>query len=194
MVVPIRFRFTALAVATALTLAACGGGDTASAPTVPSVGDTTVDADGPTGDATPVDPDEAFDAYTDCMRDNGIEMPESSDIAGGVVEFEATALDPETFDDAQAACGEILTDAFGEFELSPEEEAEQRDMALAFARCMRDEGIDWPDPGTENAAIIEFGDTSVDQEAFDEALQTCNEATFGGSTGEGGVVFVGPRP
>ena len=59
--------------------------------------------------------------------------------------------DSEAFEAAHEECSPILEDAFGEpEEMSPEEEAEMRDNALAFAKCMREHGIDMPDP--------EFGD------------------------------------
>jgi hypothetical protein len=48
------------------------------------------------------------------------------------------------------------------------------DWQLAFASCMRDEGVDLPDPGKDGSgAAISLGD--ADPEAFTAASKTCTD-------------------
>ncbi len=186
-----RTPIAALLAAILLLAAACGSGadssadagDTAELPTLQSETepesatnggeDTSTDADD-----EPVDPEIAMAEYERCLADAGIELPEAStDGDAMVLEFEADENaeggfdDPEAFDEAFAKCDELLTDAFGEFEMTPEEEAEMADQMLEMQRCLADLGFD-----------IDFGDgtgafeldQSIDFEEFDAAMQECS--------------------
>ena len=88
--------------------------------------------------------------------------------------------DDEGFQEAQEACQPILEDAMGEIELDPEQEAEMREQLLEFAECMRDHGIDMPDPVfgedgrvTMSAEAGERFEPGVDDEAFEAASEEC---------------------
>ena len=87
--------------------------------------------------------------FAECMRDHGVDMPDpqfdGDGGGGGMIEMTADP-DDEGFEEAQEACQPILEDAMGEIELDPEQEAEMREQLLEFAECMRDHGIDMPDP------------------------------------------------
>ncbi len=132
-------------------LAACGGDGGGSGAEVASLGtdepaDDSTDATTPA--STPTDPEEAMLAYTECMRDHGIDMPDPEPVGGGEGGMIALEADPEdaTFQDAQAACEHIMEDAVRNIDIDPEEEAEMRQQLLDFSQCMRDHGIDMPDP------------------------------------------------
>lgn len=173
-----------------LVLAACGG--TSAEPTTPTLPSLTEDAGDDAAATTTtteaVDPEEAFQEYEACMRDHGIELPDMSD--GGAVDIvEGGDLDFEAFEAAGAECDPILEAAFGEFELSPEQEAEMMDQQLAFAQCMRDSGIDWPDPSSDGSMMIELGD-DMDPETVNAAMEVCAPEMFDGSGG----VIVGETP
>ena len=189
-----RPRLLILAGALLLVLAACGG-DTAAttAPTLPTLSDETADASTEATTTTEaVDPEEAFQEYTQCMREHGIEMPDPSTDSGGVIEIEADGgdLDFSAFDEAAAECDPILEAAFGEFALSPEQEAEMMDQELALAQCMRAEGIDWPDPTGDMNVMIDLGE-DVDPDTLDAALNKCSKEAFGET---GGLVIGGETP
>ncbi|MEW5991123.1 MAG: hypothetical protein AB1736_07215 [Chloroflexota bacterium] len=107
------------------------------------------------GDATPapsVDPEEAALAFAECMRDHGIDMPDPQIDSNGNMRVTIGAggnigeIDRETMEAAQEACRELLPGAGlarpGGRELTPEDE----ERILAFAECMREHGIDVPDP------------------------------------------------
>lgn len=149
-----------------LLLAACGSSGRAD-DGVASLGDEptatgdTADqaAVSPTGE---VDPEEALLAYTDCMRANGIDMPDPQfDEDGNLLPFSMGVVDggddgaeqqfvgpgpnSEEFEAAQEECGDLLE---GVTLPSPSDEdmAAMEEAAYEFAQCMRDEGIDMPDP------------------------------------------------
>jgi hypothetical protein len=67
----------------------------------------------------------------------------------------------------------------GEIELDPEQEAEMREQLLEFAECMRDHGIDMPDPVFEDNGRVtmsaEAGERFEpgDDEAFEAASEEC---------------------
>lgn len=179
-------RLLALLGAILLGLAACGGSSGATAPTLASLSDNS--ADGPAATTTTnvvADPEMAFQEYAACMRQHGIDMPDpETSGSGGVISIGGEGFDLEAMDEAAAACDPILEGAFGEFELSPEQEAEVRDQELAFARCMRDNGVDWPDPTGDfgsGSIAIDIGD--ADPETMNAAMDTCSAEVFGDSGG-----------
>ena len=186
-----RFHRLALSWAMFLALGACGGAaaDTA-APTLASLEETSSDAAAAATTTAPIDPEVAFQEFAACMREHGIDVPDPEDGEGGFViggavpgdggsVGEALGPDAEAFDEANKACGTILEDAFGEFELTPETEAEGRDQQLAFAQCMRDNGVeDWPDPSGDGPIAIELG-PDVDPETLNTATDTCAGQVFG---------------
>jgi hypothetical protein len=108
-------------------------------------------------------PEEAQLAFAKCMREHGVDMPDPKPAAGGGpsrVEFRARAGEggPRRFDAAQKACQKYMRAAAPE--LSPEQEQEIRDSALKFARCMRANGVDMPDPTFEEGGgvLIRIGE------------------------------------
>ena len=173
-----------------LVLAACDGvAANNTTPTLPTLNEATTDeASATTSTTEAVDPEVAFQEYAACMQEHGIEMPDpqtDGDSVGIVVEGD---FDPEAFEEATVECDPILEDAFGEFEMTPEMEAEMRDQELAFARCMRDNGVEeWPDPGTDSGNMIELGD-DADPEKVDAAIEACSQEIFGDL---GGVIVGG---
>jgi hypothetical protein len=146
----------------------------------------------PTPTAGSEDPEEALLAFTECMRENGIDMPDpvfrridgSGGDGGGVAEAqpgEALPFDPNSdeFQAAQDACQHHL-EGLGPLEpgdaprLSPEEE----EAFLAFAECMREHGIDMPDPGNGGFVIRPGSDADVvdpRSEEFQAAEAACRE-------------------
>ena len=97
-------------------------------------------------------------AYAQCMRDHGVDMKDPTFDANGRPQFNggggtgggffgrgANADDP-TFQKAQQACRSNLQGLQGQFNLDPQQQAELRKNLLAFAQCMRDNGVDMQDP------------------------------------------------
>lgn len=173
-----------------LVLTACAGNsEDTTTPTLPTLTEENAAAAEVTTTTEAVDPEEAFQDYAACMQEHGIEMPEPGS-SGGAIEVGGEDFDIESFDEAAAECDPILEAAFGEFELSPEQQAEMMDQELALAQCMRDNGIDWPDPSGDGNITIELGD-DVDPEAVNAAMEVCMKDAFGDL---GGLVVGGGTP
>ena len=150
-------------------------------------------------DKQKTNPEDAMLAFARCMREQGIDMadPDTSGGGGGVVTFSAGAategrrLEPESdkFAKANDACKELLGDA-GPMNMAPEQQQEMQDQALAFSRCMREQGINMPDPtfGGKGEMTMKIGpDDGLDPEdpKFQDAQQACGSA-FGPGGGKGG--------
>ena len=153
-------------VAAARPAEAGGDGDTPEVASLDTAttADTDPDVDG--DDVAAARPRRGMLAYTECMREHGIDMPDPQPAgAGGEGGAIALEVDPssEEFEAAQAACEPIMEDAFGEMEIDPEREAEMREQMLAFAECMREHGIDMPDPvfGEGGRVEISAGEASA---------------------------------
>ena len=182
----IRMGLAVLAIAT---LAACSGA-AANPSGVASLGSQSPD---PAESAEPeasMDPEEAALAFAECMREHGVDMPDPQ--VGGNGEFRVTvnggpgSLDMEEMQAAQEACQDLMPGPLGE----PRElTAEEKDAMLGFAQCMRDNGIDMPDPefGSGGGAMMMIGgpDSDVDPGSpeFQAAMETCQpelgEGAFG---------------
>ena len=181
-------RLMILFAATA-TLAACGSAaandrevaslsTAAAADVTTGTGDTSGDA---TGTTAVVDPTEAPLKFAQCMREHGIDMPDPTVGVAGEVSVQiggppggpndpGDAPDPKELDEANKACQHFMEEASKSFDPpSAEDQKKMQDSALAFAKCMRDHGIDMPDP------------------QFSDGFKAANEAC-GGPDGGGFVV------
>ncbi len=85
--------------------------------------------------------------YARCMRENGVDMPDPKIRDGGITMTGPKGGDvaPSKMDKADKACRKYL-EAVKPPEMSEEEQKQFREAALANARCMREHGIDFPDP------------------------------------------------
>jgi hypothetical protein len=145
-------------------------------------------------------PEDAMLAFARCMRDHGIDMPDpDTSGGGGVVKFggigtdgQKIDADMQKFQDADAACKGLLGDA-GPQNMSPKQQQEMQDQALAFSRCMREHGVNMPDPtfGSGGEMQMKLGsDSGVDPSdpKFEAAQQACGSA-FGPKGAKGGATF-----
>src|SRR5215510_3414860 len=194
-------RILLLSFAAIALFAACSGAN--AAPSVASLDDpaASTDPDASPSPSAPTDPLEAFLAYAACMRDHGVDMPdpEVKDDGGGKFSVGFSAGGPaggpdkDEFAAADAACRPLLKNALVDGrapQLSPEDEQKMLD----FARCMREHGVDMPDPG-ENGMLFQVGgpnDDSFDREAFEAAQEACQDLLPGRIGGDGPGLQVGP--
>jgi hypothetical protein len=154
----------------ALALAACGGEDEA-----------------PAADRE----QQALDAqlaYAKCMREQGIDMPDPKPAGeGGITMIAPKDASPEKMQRADAACRKHLKDLEPP-KLSEEQQREFQEAALRHARCMREHGIDMPDPtfGDDGGARIRLGKGSgidPNEPDFKKAQEACRgELPRGGAT------------
>jgi hypothetical protein len=185
-------------------LAACGGGGS-DEDGVATLDDGTAgsddggttdddDAGGGRGGLGEMSPEfeDAMLEFAECMRDQGMDFPDPQSDGGGLVimgggagagEGPPSEVDMEEFEAADEACRHILEAVEGEMPRpDPEQEAEMRDAALAFSECMREHGVDFPDPQfDENGGMsMQIGDPEergIDPSDpdFQEAQEECGQ-------------------
>jgi hypothetical protein len=173
-------RWIALFVVAAGLLAACANGSDDDG--VASLG-----GDGATGatgtSGSNEDPEEALQAFAECMREHGVEdFPDPQIGEDGGLQIAPPAggpgdADRETQDAAIEACQDLLPQDLGPGEEGPsaEDQAALEDAMLAYAQCMRDHGIDFPDPEFSGGGVIQQGgNVDPSDPAFQDADQACN--------------------
>jgi hypothetical protein len=127
--------------------------------------------------------------YARCMRENGVDMPDPKFRKGGMTMTGPKGVAPGKVDKADKACRKYL-EAVKPPEMSEEQQKEFRTAALANARCMREHGIDMPDPtfGPDGGAQVRIGPGSgIDPESakFKAAQKACESTMPKPPDGEG---------
>jgi hypothetical protein len=189
----------AAAAAVALLAAGCGGSAGAEADGVATAGGSkgTGSADATAAGKEQTDPQQAGLDFARCMREHGVDMPDPQISADGgettirvgpppgSVDGDAaaggTAGPPPGFEEADKACRHFLDDLVQDKAgpMGPE----AQDRMLKFTQCMRDHGVDMPDPdfsggGGGFRAKIGPGGVDPSSETFKEAQKACG-ALFG---------------
>lgn len=151
--------------------------------------------------------EDAMLEFTECMRENGVDMPDPTfdgegsgpviarrvesdgdggDVTGAVNGVPFDVADGADFEKANEACQPLLDEAMKDApKPSAEEMAEMQDRMLEFAACMREHGVDLPDPtfeGEGGGMRVEMGGGAggggavrPDDEKFQEANEACAE-------------------
>jgi hypothetical protein len=180
-----------LSAAIALSAAACDAIETtAEVATLETVSDEPPSVGGVPEVSSEEEAEEALLAFTECLREEGIQVEDPSvGVEGGlgiIAEGPAGEMDFEAFDAAQEVCLVHLEGVTLGFDQVDQTEFE--DQLLAFATCMRDNGIDMDDPDLsgfepggdgEPGVIDPFGDVDPTDPAFQSALEACEEHLSG---------------
>ncbi|MDP8975873.1 MAG: hypothetical protein M3N28_05835 [Actinomycetota bacterium] len=128
------------------------------------------------------DPEKAMLDFARCMREHGVDMPDPKSGEGGTFRFEAPqggmqAPDEPKFMEADKACRHLMGDA-GSPQLSPEDQKQVQDAMLAFARCMRERGVEVPDPQPSGGIVAKVGQGVDPRSAeFQAAEKECRKHT-----------------
>jgi hypothetical protein len=162
----------------ALALGACGGTPDGDRVASLSGAGATSTTNGTGKAAADKDPQQAALDFARCMRQHGIEMPDPEVDDRGRVKMRIGAgasgsrPDPKKLEAAQQACGNLLGGGDGDRQIDPAE----RDAMVAFARCMRQHGIDMPDPTGDGLVMRRDGERGPDPESeeFQAAERACD--------------------
>jgi hypothetical protein len=137
-----------------------------------------------------VDPQAAMLAFTQCMRQHGVNVP---DPAGGQAHITVTLPNTQgsAFQSAQKACQKYLPKLGGNGSATPD--PARTEQFLKFAQCMRAHGINMPDPQTSNGGFALSAGGPGDKidpnsAAFKSAQSACQKYLPGkpvGSSGQG---------
>lgn len=167
--------------AMALVLGACSGGGGEDG--VATLGGGQDDTSGATGSS--VDAEDALAEFAECMRENGIEdfpdpqVDENGAIViggpGGGGSGPPDDADLEEIQQAMQACQDLLPQGLGPGEISEEDQAALQDAFLEYAQCMRDNGIDMPDPDFSEGGAFAIGGEGfdLDDPEFQAADEVC---------------------
>jgi hypothetical protein len=180
-----------------LVLTACSANS--GTPSVASLESRSEDVVSDTGssDSDPVaDAEEAMLAFTQCLRDEGIDIDDPTVDSDGnlqlapiefAVEGGDAGADPELshFDDLIAPCQELLAGMVTTG--SNNHATEFEDAMLEYAQCMRTNGVDMPDPDfSSGGGIVDLGMIDGDSAAFAHADEQCRDLlSLLGSVGAG---------
>jgi hypothetical protein len=159
------------AVAVALGLAACGGsaGSGASAANADSKAET------------------ARIRLQQCLRENGLDVPDNPGTGGTRLRIDATKARA-----AMQKCRKYQQAAFGT--ITPQQRQEFRDAFTKFSACMRQHGVDVPEPGSgPRTAPPGGGGPRFDRASptAQAALKACQDKLPKGGRG-GGLRFAAP--
>ena len=171
-----RPTVVALGLGLAVVLAACGGspgGDRVAS--LSGAGATTTTG---ASDAPAKDPQQRALDFARCMRAHGVDMPDPEVDDQGRIKLRIGAggagkrPDPKKLEAAQKACGSLIGGGDGDRQIDPAE----RDAMVAFARCMREHGIDMPDPTGDGLVVRRDGAGGPDPESaeFQAAEKACD--------------------
>ena len=184
-------RLAALAVTVVLMVAGCGGSGDGTGIASLEGGSDDPTATTATADTTAVDPEQAMLDFAQCMRDQGIDMADPTTDENGNFQMmrpsgggEGGEFDPadrEAMQAAREACSEYLEGLAQQFDRP--DMTEMQDLMLEYAACMRENGVDMPDPDFADSADspgqgpgARLGFTSGDYDPDDPVFQAANEA------------------
>ncbi|SDT43549.1 hypothetical protein [Jiangella sp. DSM 45060] len=158
-------------------LTACGsddGGDDDVSAAGTGGGGSTSDGGGGSGGVT--DPEQAELDFYACMRENGVDMPDPDPGQPGV----QLQLPPGS-EAAMEECRSLLPNGGEMQETSPDDLESLR----AFTECMRENGVDMPDPAADGRLTMPAG---VDPQSaeFQAAMTTCQPEL------DGAPIRIGP--
>jgi hypothetical protein len=209
-------RAASLAVAMIAAVAACGGASSGDDDAVVSLADPSASPDTPGFSSAPqasVDPEEAMLAFQACMKDHGIDLQvatvtggpvgpgapvqgggSNDGAAGEPVQPGTGPLNPEVLKEAEAACRHLLP-ASGMGDAGATIDPALADQLVEFAQCMRDHGVDFPDPQItiDGGAITAIGggvEIDPTSQVFQDAQAAC-AAKLPGPVPAGGATSTG---
>lgn len=148
----------------AFAVAACGGGGAEERPGVATLRTAAPDVAASAEPGMETDGRQALIDYAQCMREEGVDYPDPRFdgegrilIAQSAAELMALDLESPAYITARDACTERMG---GLAQLiDPEQQAQLRDSLVGFAGCMRENGVEIPDPrmGPDGMPIL-FGE------------------------------------
>jgi hypothetical protein len=179
-------RFIGAVLALAVLAAACGGSSGADNDGVASASGNKKAK----SESKSRDPQQAGLDFARCMREHGVDVPDPQPGEGGLIRIgpgpEGGGGGPveqpfsDEFAEADKACRHLLDDLIqdGDGQIDPKEQ----DRALKFAQCMREHGVNMPDPQFSGGAIsLKITDVDPTSETFKEAQKACGHLGPGGA-------------
>ncbi|GAA5069921.1 hypothetical protein HNP84_001831 [Thermocatellispora tengchongensis] len=157
------------ALAAVLTLTGCSGG-----------GGTAPGAATPRASGSPGGTENSLAKWMTCMRENGVPVEDPRE--SGRLSAAGTGVGAEVLEKAQEACRRYVQSAA--VDRPNANDAGVMDKYLAYARCMRENGVDMPDPVADaNGEIVLEPKTATDSPRYVKAHTACESRLPGGAGG-----------
>jgi hypothetical protein len=172
-----RLTFAAIAAVAAVAAVAAilvlsAGGGTADGDGVASAGgEESAAQTAETESSAPLDPEAQALVFAECVRDNGVDMPDPGPGQQGLVDaFQAVSgnYDRATLEQALGACQDLMPQY-------PQEHPTGDDWMLELAECLREQGLDVSDNPFQDAHS-----GAVDVNEFTKAMEVCRDVLTGG--------------
>ncbi|GAA3446674.1 hypothetical protein [Planomonospora venezuelensis] len=151
----------------ALALTACSGSEPGGDGVASAAGGTAK----PTASASssaPADPQEAQLKFAQCMREHGVDMEDPD--GSGRVRIKAGPGDQAETEKAMKECQPLMENAVKD---RGPQSPQDRDRMLKYAQCMREHGVDMPDPGPDGRMQLRL--TPGNEQKLEEAEEACRE-------------------
>ena len=131
-----------------------------------------------------LNPEEAGLQFARCMRANGVDMPDPEPGTGGRMGIPLDgSVDVEELQAAREACEEFAPAGTGSGAMDPQ----AQDAMREFAGCMREHGVDVPDPGPGGGPVVIGPGVGTAPEGVEEAaIEACQPLLD--ATGASGAV------
>ena len=141
-------------------------------------------------DEADLDPEDAMLKFAECMREQGVDVPDPT--AGGGIHVDGRGVPQEQMEAAQAACQKWMDMAEPEDGGEPLTEEEKQSF-LDMAACMRERGWNYPDPTFDGGRVtqkIEKGEgegnlPQPEDPAFKKDTEQCSSEAGMEPPGEG---------
>ena len=154
------------------TLAACGSSGEAESSSSPA---------GSSSSAGGGDQDAGRVRLTQCLRENGVDVPDNAGPGSGG----AGNIDRDKLQEAMnGPCKKYQTEAVGN--ISEEDRQEMQDSFQKFSQCMRDNGVDVPDIGSGGGPPAGGGGIDRDDPDVQAASKKCQSKLPQGAGAPGG--------
>ena len=184
-------HLTLLLIVVAVLASACSDGDDTGA--VASLEATEIEATDDGGEPTLSTEEEAEAAmldFTQCMREQGVDIGDPTMDANGNLQMPPIEFETSSEDDIETGMAEMDA-VFAECDQhlegavmgspDPGANVEFEDAFVEYAGCIRDQGIDMPDPEfSSGGGMIDLGrGTPGDQDEFEAGLKECEPILAG---------------
>jgi hypothetical protein len=162
----IRHGFAIVAIAMVGLVSACGSGGDGGSKVASAGGDTGK----PSASAKPSPADQAL-AWAQCMRKNGVAMPDPKPGEDGSIMLPAggQGADQAALEKATEACKALMPSIGGE---GKKLDAKQLDEQLATAKCMRAHGVPMSDPTPDSPSTMDSS-AAGDMAKVEAAAKAC---------------------
>jgi hypothetical protein len=185
----------------ALVVAACGAASPSSSDGVVSLATPAPSDAASAAPSESVDPEVAIADFTACMKEHGVDVqisiaqpgtagsgPQNGEFRAppnaGEAQPNKGAPDQKALQEADAACRHLLPSGM-EGDPNATMDPEMADKLLDFSKCMRDHGIDFPDPQFQGGGVMMQMGEGIDpsSDEFQAAQEACGDLLPGGGPG-----------